>query len=235
MKRHTNKQPATTQEKKRKAAGECTLCCDAVTVLTRSVMASTIVPDELRQMAQERKPWIIVLTAESWLMQSKTECSFTNTYQNKQCWTAASRAMTAVVELDLEEWQAVHTYLTSQNLVELIATTTTILQPRHTWSCTLRIRPPGSDCETMRGVYLPSNDLQKREELYQVITDCMSSEDKRASHAGLPMPYNIMAGGMNAALQMWLQHVCTRFAEHFNVPSSTLQKAKITQYSSWKT
>ncbi len=40
--------------------------------------------------------------------------------------------MTAVVELDLEEWQAVHTYLTSQNLVELIATTTTILQPRHT-------------------------------------------------------------------------------------------------------
>ncbi len=54
----------------------------------------------------------------------------------------------------------------------------------------------------MRGVYLPSNDLQKREELYQVITDCMSSEDKRASHAGLPMPYNIMAGGMNAALQM---------------------------------
>ncbi len=65
MKSHTNKQPATTQEKKRKAAGECTLCCDAVTVLTRSVMASTIVPDELRQMAQERKPWIIVLTAES--------------------------------------------------------------------------------------------------------------------------------------------------------------------------
>ena len=28
----------------------------------------------------------------------------------------------------------------------------------------------------------------------------MSSEDKKASHAGLPLPYNIIAGDMNAAL-----------------------------------
>jgi len=36
--------------------------------------------------------------------------------------------------------------------------------------------------------------------LYQVITDCVRSEDKMASLAGLPMPYNIIAGDMNAAL-----------------------------------
>ena len=47
---------------------------------------------------------------------------------------------------------------------------------------------------------LPSNDLQKREVLYQVITDSMSSEDRKASHAGLPLPYNIIAGDINAAL-----------------------------------
>jgi len=33
-----------------------------------------------------------------------------------------------------------------------------------------------------------------------VITDCVRSEDKKASLAGLPMPYNIIAGDMNAAL-----------------------------------
>ena len=60
-------------------------------------------------------------------------------------------------------------------------------------------------------VYLPSNDLQKRELLYQVITDSMSCEDKRASHAGLTLPchtqvcpalpcHNIIAGDTNAAL-----------------------------------
>ena len=48
--------------------------------------------------------------------------------------------------------------------------------------------------------YLPSDDLQKREALYQVTTGSMSSEDKKASHAGLPLPYNIIAGDMNAAL-----------------------------------
>ncbi len=40
---------------------------------------------------------------------------------------------------------------------------------------------------------------QKREELYQVIQDAKSCENKKASHAGLPLPYNIMVGDMNAA------------------------------------
>ncbi len=33
-----------------------------------------------------------------------------------------------------------------------------------------------------------------------MITECVRSEDKKASLAGLPMPYNIIAGDMNAAL-----------------------------------
>ena len=48
--------------------------------------------------------------------------------------------------------------------------------------------------------WTPSNNLQKREVLYQVITDCLRSEDKKASLASLPMPYNIIAADMNAAL-----------------------------------
>ena len=62
MTSHTNEQPATTQEKKRKVAGAYHPCCDTLTVLTWNVMGSTTVPDELMQIAQQRKPWIIVLT-----------------------------------------------------------------------------------------------------------------------------------------------------------------------------
>ena len=36
--------------------------------------------------------------------------------------------------------------------------------------------------------------------MYQVIQDAMRSERQEASHAGLPQPYNIIAGDMNAAL-----------------------------------
>ncbi len=50
---------------------------------------------------------------------------------------------------------------------------------------------------TIWGVYLPSDDLRKREKLYQVIQDAMSRENDKTSHAGLPLPYNIMAGDMN--------------------------------------
>ena len=65
-----------------------------------------------------------------------------------------------------------HKSLTSQNSVELI---------RH------------------KGLSLASDHLQKREELYQVIQDAVSSENNKASHAGLPLPYKIMVGDMNAA------------------------------------
>ena len=62
MTSHTRKQPATTQEKKRKVAGAYTPCCDTLTVLTWNVMGSTTVPDELMQIAQQREPCFIVLT-----------------------------------------------------------------------------------------------------------------------------------------------------------------------------
>lgn len=42
--------------------------------------------------------------------------------------------------------------------------------------------------------------VQKGAELYQVIKDAMRSEDSKASHASLPLPYNIVGGDMNAAL-----------------------------------
>ena len=41
--------------------------------------------------------------------------------------------------------------------------------------------------------------VQKGAELYQVIKDAMRS-DSKASHASLPLPYNIVGGDMNAAL-----------------------------------
>ncbi len=53
MTSHTNKQPVTTQEKKRKVAGACTLCSDTLTVLTWNVVGSTTVTDELMQIAQQ--------------------------------------------------------------------------------------------------------------------------------------------------------------------------------------
>jgi len=92
---------------------------------------------------------------------------------------------------------AVHTYLTCQSLVELIVHNNLAAKSHLK---TLGMRLPGSDCLNIWKVNLPSNDLQMREVLYQVIADSTSCKDKRASHAGLPLPYNIMAGGMNAAL-----------------------------------
>ena len=90
-----------------------------------------------------------------------------------------------------------HKSLTSQNSIEMIDHNNLAAKSHLK---TLKIKPPGSDCLTIWGVYLPSDDLQRREVLYQIITDSMSSEDKKASLAGLPMPYNIIAGDMNASL-----------------------------------
>ncbi len=56
------------------------------------------------------------------------------------------------------------------------------------------------DCLTVWEVCLPSNDSRKGQDLHQVSQDAMRSENDKASHAGLPLPYSIMAGDMNAAL-----------------------------------
>jgi len=193
---HTDRQSATTKEKKKKVAGAYTPCCDT---LTWNVMGSTTVPDELRQIAHQRKPWIIVLT-ETKLTDARQDRVFFQEYlpeytlfhscvkgnDSSHCRTGYGGVATAV-----------HKYLPSQNSVELIHHNHPAAKSHLK---TLKIKPPASDCLTIWGVYLPSDDLQKREEVYQVTKDAMSSEDNKASHAGLPLPYNIMAGDMNAAL-----------------------------------
>ena len=199
MTNHTNKQPATTQEKKRKVAGAYTPCCDTLTVLTWNVMGSTTVPDELQQIAQQREAWVIVLT-ETKLTDARQDRVFFQEYlpdytlyhsfvkgnDSGHCRTGSGGVAIAV-----------HKSLTSQNSVEWIDHNNPAAKSHLK---TLKIYPPGSDCLTMWGVYLPSDNLQKREVLYQVITDCVRSEDQKASLAGLPMPYNIIAGNMNASL-----------------------------------
>ncbi len=196
---HTHKQPAITQEKKRKVAGAYNPCCDTLIVLTWNVMGSTTLPDELMQIAQQREPWVIVLTKTK-LTDAKQDRVFFQEYlpdytmyhscvkgnDSGHCRTRSGGVAIAV-----------HKSLTSQNSVELIDHNSPAAKSHLK---TLKIEPPGSDCLTIWGVYLPSDKLQKREVLYQVITDYVRSEDKKASLAGLPMPYNIMAGDMNAAL-----------------------------------
>ena len=192
-----NKKPATTPE--RKVAGAYTPCSDTLTVLTWNVMGSTTVPDELMQIAQQRKPWIIVLT-ETKLTDARQDRVFFQEYLPEYTLfhscvkgNASGHCRTGSGGVAI----AVHKSLTSQNSVELIDHNNPAAK---THLKTLKIKPPGSDCLTIWGVYLPSDNTQKRQELYQVIADCMRSEDKKASLAGLPMPYNIIAGDMNAAL-----------------------------------
>ena len=196
---HTQKQPATTHEKKRKVAGAYTPCCDTMTVLTWNVMGSTTVPDELMQIAQQRQPWVIVLT-ETKLTDARQDRVFFQDYLPEYTLfhscvkgNASGHCRTGSGGVAI----AVHKFLTSQNSVELIDHNNPAAKSHLK---TLKIKRPGSDCLTIWGVYLPSNDLQKREVLYQVITVSMRSEDKKASLAGLPLPYNIIAGDMNAAL-----------------------------------
>ena len=92
---------------------------------------------------------------------------------------------------------AVHNSHTTQNSVETISHNHPAAKAHLK---TLKVKPPGSDCLTIWGLYLPSDDLQKREQLYQVIQNDMKVEADKATRAGLPQPYNVMAGDMNAAL-----------------------------------
>ena len=105
MTSHTNKQPATTQEKKRKVKGAYTPWCDTLTVLTWNVMGSTTVPDELMQIAQHRKPWIIVLT-ETKLTDARQDRVFFQEYLPEYTlYHSCVKGIAAIAELDLEEWQ----------------------------------------------------------------------------------------------------------------------------------
>ena len=122
MTSHTNQQPATTQEKKRKVAGAYTPCCDTLTVLTWNVMGSTTVPDELMQIAQQRKPWIIVLT-ETKLTDARQDRVFFQEclpeytlFHSCVKGNASGHCRTGSRGVAI----AVHKSLTSQNSVELI-------------------------------------------------------------------------------------------------------------------
>ena len=150
------------------------------------------------QTAQQRKPWIIVLT-ETKLTDARQDRVVFQEYLPEYTLfhscvkgNASGHCITGSGGVAI----AVHKSLISQNLVELIDHNNPAAKSHLK---TLKTKPPGKDCLTIWGVYLPS-DLQKREVLYQVITGSMSSKDTKASLAGLPLPYNIMAGDMNAAL-----------------------------------
>ena len=69
-------------------------------------MGSTTVPDELRQIADQRKPWVIVLTETKLTDARQDRVFFQESLPDTHCSTAVSRAMTAAtVEPDLEERQ----------------------------------------------------------------------------------------------------------------------------------
>ncbi len=166
-KSHTDKQTAHRNDKKKKTAGAYTPCCDTLTMLTWNVMGSTTVPDELRQIAHQRKPWIIVLT-ETKLTDARQDRVFFQEYlpeytlfhscikgnDSGYCRTGSGGVAIAV-----------HKSLTSQNSVELIDHNQPGAKPHLK---TLKIRPPGSDCLTIWGVYLPSDDLQNTTHLHEI-------------------------------------------------------------------
>ena len=142
---HTKKQHATTQEKKRKVAGAYAPCCDTLTVLTWNV---TIVPDELIQIAQQRKPWMIVLT-ETKLTDSRQDRVFFQEYLPEYTLfhscvkgNASGRCRTGSRGVAI----AVHKSLTSQNPVELIDHNNPAAKAHVK---TLKPKPPGSDCLTI--------------------------------------------------------------------------------------
>ena len=161
-------------------------------------------------------PCVIVL-AEAKLSDARQDrVSSRNTYQ---CSTAASWATTIVV----------HNSLTSHDSVELIHHNPAAKS--HLKS--LIMRPLEGDCLTVWGVYLASDDPRRREELYQVIQHAMSSENDKASHAGLPLPYTIMAGDMNAALcNQCVQRLDTKDAKQKECTKS-LHQVMQTMHQSW--
>jgi len=165
------------------------------------VTGSTAIPDELREIADQEKPWINVMT-ETKLTDIKQDRLFFEPYlpeyklyhscgmgnNSGHCRTGSGGVRVAV-----------HNSLTTHISIETISHNHPAAKAHLK---TLKIKPPGSDCLTIWGVYLPSDDMQKREHLYQVIQNDMKLEADKAAQAGLPQPYNVMAGDMSAASSM---------------------------------
>ena len=64
----------------------------------------------------------------------------------------------------------------------------------------LKLQPPGSDCVTIWGVYMPCEDLNKRKQIYELIKQTVQGEAAKAIKDGKTPPHNIVTGDMNAAL-----------------------------------
>ncbi len=75
-------------------------------------MGSTTIPDELREIADQKKPWVIVMTETK--LTDKTGFSLNRTCQSASYTTAVERATTvATVGLAQEGSQSVHNSLTT--------------------------------------------------------------------------------------------------------------------------
>jgi exonuclease III len=86
--------------------------CDHMTIMTWNVMGSTTIPDELREIADQKKPWVIVMTETK--LTDKTGFSLNRTCQSASYTTAVERATTvATVGLAQEGSQSVHNSLTT--------------------------------------------------------------------------------------------------------------------------
>jgi len=148
------------QEKKKKTAGVYTPYCDHMTILTWNMMGSATIPDELREIADQKKPWVIVMT-ETELTDIKQDRVFVEPYLPKyklyhscgkghisgHCRTGSGGVTVAV-----------HNSFTTQKSIETISHNHPAAKAHLK---TLKIKPPGSDCLTIWGVYLPNNDMPK--------------------------------------------------------------------------
>ncbi len=193
-----SKKPTGKEMKKKKTAGVYTPYCDHMTILTWNMMGSATILDELREIADQKKPWVIVMT-ETTLTDIKQDRLFFEPYLPEyklyhSCGEGNSghcRPGSGGVTV------AVHNSLTTQISTETISHNHPAAKA---YRKTLKIKPSGSDCLTRWGVYLPIDDMQKREQLYQVVQNDVKLEADKAARAGLPQPYDVMAGDMNAAL-----------------------------------
>ena len=199
-----NEQTRPTQNlagKRQKAKGTFSDKCEEVRVMTWNVMGTTVVLDELQNLAQEHKPCIMVLT-ETKLTELEQDRKMLNTCQPdyklyhsrvKGHKTGKQRTGSAGVTI------AVQTTLTTQNSVQLV----NLDHPAAKGHCKcLKIQPPGSEALTIWGVYVPCTDMHTRKEVYNLLQAEMQTQDSIALGAGRSKPCHILAGDMNAALYM---------------------------------
>ena len=151
--------------------------------MTWNVMSTTAVLDELRNLVQEHKPCIMVLT-ETKLTELEQDRKLLNTclpdyklYHRgvKGHKTGKQRTGSAGVTI------AVHTSLTTQNSVQLV----NLDHPTAKGHCKcLKIQPPGSEALTIWGVYVPCTDIHTRKEVYTLLHAEMQTQDRIAIEAG---------------------------------------------------